>query len=152
MRRFQDIVLQNTKVTEPKSIEQPWPNLEPHQSTASLSRVSVPNTAYEKGLFAEELVIQYFKQRGFQLICHRKKFAGVEVDLVFMQNGTYVAVEVKSVRGQFENYQRVTRSQVHRLKRTFQTMIENTEKEFDLYVAFVDLERQTLELLDFNDL
>ena len=121
-------------------------------STAGPSNPFPLKTSAEIGLEAELKVIDHFRNRGCQLVFQRKKIAHVEIDLIFndVLNQQFIAVEVKSVRGSFENFPRVSVSQIKRLKRTFQILIEGTGKEFELLVAYVNLEKETIEFQDFN--
>ena len=53
-------------------------------------------TAYQKGVDAEKVAAQYLQDQGFEILCHRYKTKGGEIDLVAAQGEDIVFVEVLS--------------------------------------------------------
>ncbi len=72
----------------------------------------------EKGAEAEELAARYLQSKGFAIIDRNFTVRGGEIDIVAVDNGTYVFVEVKSSRiPGFDPLEQVTRRKISFLKR-----------------------------------
>jgi hypothetical protein len=92
--------------------------------------------------------MDHYLQQNFRLIAHRKKFFGVEVDLVFENAQEMLLVEVK--RSQHDDFlpQRLSLNQKKRLKYVFLNLLEETPK--DLLFHYV-VTSQLEEILVFED-
>ena len=92
-----------------------------------------------RGEFCENLVAQYFIQKGLTLLAQRRKIAKVEVDLVFESKpGQVIICEVKSVSS-WEGFvqTRISFKQRQRLERVVE-YLNASGCEATLIFALVD--------------
>ena len=87
----------------PKRTKKPLRNTALADCTERTSPESASSGRQLKGLRSEDLVLEYFLKRQFDLLARRKRIIGVEVDLLFKKSACLHIVEVKSYREGFPN-------------------------------------------------
>ena len=93
----------------------------------------------QKGSKAEDIAAEYLASRGFRIIERNFTVRGGEIDIIAIENGVYVFVEVKSsmVPG-FDPIEQVTRRKIRFLKRAAELylmkhgLIDRVECRFDV--------------------
>lgn len=116
--------LKNIKDMPVSFTERPLKNLAPVQSTEKHSRV-LKNT-WDKGLEAENQVIQFLKLKKYEILYHRFKTPFAEIDLVVKgKERQLVIIEVKKHFGRLNDRPVISEKQKQRLKRATQWITEH---------------------------
>ena len=71
--------------------------------------------AYLSGLAAEEQAARAYQKRGAELLARRHRNEGGEIDLILLENGILVFVEVKRRKNRAELSESITEKQWQRL-------------------------------------
>jgi putative endonuclease len=71
--------------------------------------------AYLSGLSAEDQAARAYRKRGAELLARRHRNAGGEIDLILLENGILVFVEVKQRKNRAELAESITERQWQRL-------------------------------------
>lgn len=95
-------------------------------------------SAQSRGEHAEMKVRDYFLNKNFQIVFHRKKIFGVEFDWGFKKNGEMIYVEVKSVKSTEFYINRWPWKQKARFARVANILAAQRKSTF--YLALVDYE------------
>ncbi len=105
---------------------------------------------HRKGYRNEFLVGQFYLRQGFKIVAHRFKTPFAEVDLICEdKNQDLVIVEVKTVSDSFWNSSRISSRQKYRLKNATLHLMEQTSKNVEVHLAFVDKDGKIDILKDF---
>ena len=72
-------------------------------------------SAYLSGLSAEDQAARAYLKRGAELLARRHRNAGGEIDLIFLEDGILVFVEVKRRKNRTELAESITERQWERL-------------------------------------
>ena len=97
---------------------------------------SLPVSAKDRGLYAEQIVSAYFTAQGYRVRFHRKKIFGVEYDWVFENLEESIFAELKSVRSADFYLQRWPWRQKQRFLRVAAVLAAREKSKF--YLALVD--------------
>lgn len=108
--------------------------------------------AHQRGLKAEEIVIDYYRSRNFQLLKQRMKTPVAEVDLLFRAPGGHLLmVEVKSVNLSSFYLTRVSKRQKNRLEKAVLFLSNRFNILVEIHWAFVGLEDQVIIFEDVTN-
>lgn len=102
-----------------------------------------------KGLESEIKVIKYLENFGWKVLFQRLKAPYGEIDLVFEKEGIVLLTEVKSLSNQWRVFERISNSQLRKLKLNF-IFFSNKypQEEFKLLVAWVMKEK--IKFIEIN--
>jgi putative endonuclease len=94
--------------------------------------------AHQRGLKAEEIVIDYYQSRNFLILKQRMKTPFAEVDLLFRApQGHLLMVEVKSVNLTSFYLTRVSKKQKNRLEKAVLFLANRFSSLVEIHWAFV---------------
>ena len=119
----------------PKRTKKPLRNTALADCTERTSPESASSGRQLKGLRSEDLVLEYFLKRQFDLLARRKRIIGVEVDLLFKKSACLHIVEVKSYR---EGFPMISSKQLLRLKRVARFLHARHRSSVRLHLASVE--------------
>lgn len=143
------MVLKNTKAMQVKSID--WPSKRTGLSNFIANHLKVLKSTYDKGLQAEEKVLQLLTKNKYEILYHRYKTPFAEVDIILRgSRGQVVLLEVKQRSGELNDQPVVGAVQRRRLRRAAQLFIELGE-EVELWLATVDKNNQIKFFSDVFD-
>ncbi len=89
-----------------------------------------------RGRVSEDTALAYFQNCGYKFVARNFSIAGIEVDLIFKQQGVYYIVEVKS-ENIWSTQRPVHYKQLNRLKRAAELLSEEKQASVRLLVALV---------------
>lgn len=143
--------LKFTKVTPQKFIAKLLPLMGPLDTIASVSQEYV-NTSNVRAKFALECelkVIKKYQSLGYELLYHRKKYDGVEVDIIlYHQIFGVVLLEVKSNRADWGVHERVNATQLKRLYSVYLKIRNVVGSNVDARILLVGKSWQEHKLVD----
>lgn len=94
--------------------------------------------AHQRGLDSEQYVLNYYHQKGYQILAQRLKTPFAEVDLLFRSpEGHILMVEVKTANLQTYQVHRISWKQKARLIRALQFLAARFEALVEVHWAFV---------------
>ncbi|MGI9549143.1 MAG: YraN family protein [Bdellovibrionales bacterium] len=127
-----------------KNINKRFKNTAPAPST---EKASLELKSLSKGQQYEQLVAQFFIEKGWSLMCKNKKFFGVETDLIIKKNQIYLLIEVKSLRREFLLEKIISPKQKKRLKKVYSMLANEFEGHWYLLLATVN-NKQKINFFD----
>lgn len=92
-----------------------------------------------KGSYFEEIAIQYFLKRGFELKNPRIICNNIQIDAMFYKTDAgWIVLEVKSLpKKDFNRDQRVTKKQAYRILSFMELLMETTDQPVRAHLAIV---------------
>ncbi len=101
------------------------------------------NPKISRGLWAEAIVIKFFRQKSYKLFCHRWRTKSFEVDLIFEKQDFFckklIICEVKTLSTPDFFSQRVSLKQKQRLQKAYEFFLKKyPTHEVRFFYAFVD--------------
>lgn len=109
------------------------------------------NTSYNKGLWGEALVLEYFLARDFEFIQKRKKIFGVEIDLLFKKTNIFYFIEVKCLGEHSSLEGRWPRRQKQRFLRVASILAESSKLDCRFIFAVVRVD-QSVEVFSIEEI
>ncbi len=108
--------------------------------------------SHQRGLKAEEIVIDYYQSRNFLLLKQRMKTPFAEVDLLFRApQGHLLMVEVKSVNLSSFYLTRVSKRQKNRLEKAVIFLSNRFNILVEIHWAFVGLDDEVIIFEDVTN-
>jgi Holliday junction resolvase-like predicted endonuclease len=95
------------------------------------------STSYNKGIWGETCVIEYFLAKDFEFVQTRKKIFSVEIDLLFKKENIFYFVEVKCLGEHSSLEGRWPRRQRQRFLRVAAVLAESSKIECRFIFAVV---------------
>lgn len=94
--------------------------------------------SYDKGLWAEQQVIQFLTNNNYEILQHRYQTPFAEIDLLIRgKQNQLVVLEVKNRSGKLNEQPVMSHVQRKRLRRTVAWLIEQGN-EVELWLAYVE--------------
>lgn len=109
------------------------------------------STSYDKGLWGESLVIEYFLRQKYFFCGARIKIFGAEVDLIFAKNEIYYFVEVKCLGERSSLEGRWPKAQKTRFLRMAKHLAELPQLESRFLFVVVHFDK-TIEVFSIEEI
>lgn len=106
-----------------------------------------------RGFLSEALTASFFlKNRRWTLHSWREKVFNIEVDLILKKDSQFLALEVKSLSSSLEDFPRIQRNQILRLKMAASFLRESLPGPLSFGVSFVEYQAAVPKYIWFRSL
>ena len=110
------------------------------------------NISQRKGVWAELQVVQLLTRRKWQLVSYRTKINKVEIDIVLKKSNSLLVGEVKYLDSDWRAFERMSDSQVQKIKKTVLYLRKNEPRyQICAYLFFVNAKAQ-VRFINLDDL